>query len=92
MANKESAKKRNRQMIVRRARNRAQRSNLRSAVKNLRQAVLAGDVATAKELLPKTISAVNSTAQKGIIHRNAAARTTSRLTRAVNAMEATAAQ
>ena len=87
MANKESAKKRNRQMIVRRARNRAQRSNLRTAVKNLRQAVLAGDVKTAQELLPATISVVNSTAQKGIIHRNAAARTTSRLTRAVNAME-----
>ncbi len=87
MANKESAKKRNRQMIVRRARNRAQRSNLRTAVKNLRQAVLAGDVKAAQELLPATISVVNSTAQKGIIHRNAAARTTSRLTRAVNAME-----
>lgn len=81
MANKESAKKRNRQMIVRRARNRAQRSNLRTAVKNLRQAVLAGDVKTAQELLPTTISVVNSTAQKGIIHRNAAARTTSRLDR-----------
>ena len=88
MANKKSAEKRNRQDITRRARNRTHRTRLRSAVKDLRLAVANGDAATAKELLPGTLSLVDRTAQKGIIHRNAAARTKSRLTCAVNALGA----
>ena len=83
MANKKSAEKRNRQMIKRRARNRARRSLLRNAVKELRQAVDSGDASKAQELLPTTLGIVDVTAQKGVIHRNAAARTKSRLTLAV---------
>ena len=88
MANKKSAEKRARQAIIRRERNRTQRSTMRTAVKNLRQVVAEGDSKAAQELLPQTVGIVNATAQKGVIHRNAAARTTSRLTRAVNALEA----
>ena len=52
----------------------------------LRAAIDEGNAELAKSLLTETISTVDATAQKGVIHRNAAARTKSRLTRAVNAM------
>ena len=83
MANSPSAEKRNRQNTRRRERNRSHRSRLRTAVKNLRSEVDAGNKEAAQELLPSTLSLVDATAQKGIIHRNAAARTKSRLTKAV---------
>ena len=88
MANKKSAEKRNRQDIKRRARNRTHRTRLRGAIKELRVAVAEGDAQKAGEMLPGTLSIVDATAQKGVIHRNAAARTKSRLTRAVNGLGA----
>ena len=86
MANSESAKKRNRQMLKRRARNRAHTSRMRTAVKILRQAIADGDQKTAQELLTSTMGIVDSVARKGVIHRNAAARTKSRLCHAVAGM------
>lgn len=83
MANTPSAEKRNRQNVQRRDRNRAARSRLRTAVRNLRSEVAAGNKEAADALLPSTLSLVDSTAQKGVIHGNAAARTKSRLSRAV---------
>ena len=83
MANNPSAIKRNRQAVERRLRNRSQRSRMRTAVKSLRQAIEAGDAAAARELLPEALRLVDLTAQKGAIHRNAAARTKSRLVLAV---------
>lgn len=88
MANKKSAEKCNRQDIKRRARNRTHRTRLRNAVKRLRQAVADGDAQSAREMLPGTLSIVDATAQKGVIHDNAASRTKSRLTRAVDALGA----
>jgi len=88
MANTKSAEKRHRQNIKRRDRNRAMRSRMRTAVKRLRTAVAEGNGDLAKELLVPTLSLVDSTAQKGVIHRNAAARTKSRLTKAVNGVGA----
>lgn len=88
MANSESAKKRNRQMLKRRARNRAHTSRMRTAVKSLRQAIADGDSKVAQELLVPTLRIVDSIARKGVIHRNAAARTKSRLSRAVAGIEA----
>lgn len=86
MANTKSAEKRIRQTETRRLRNKQHRTRMRSAVKTLRAAVEAGDADTARELLPQTISIVNHTAQRGVVHRNLAARTTSRLTKAVAAL------
>ena len=83
MANNPSAIKRNRQTVGRRLRNRSQRSRMRTAIKALRQAIDEGDGKTARELLPEALRLVDSTAQKGAIHDNAAARTKSRLTLAV---------
>lgn len=86
MANTKSAEKRNKQALVRRDRNRQMKSRLRTAVKKLRQAVESGDQAQAQSLLQGTLSIVDATATKGVIHKNAASRTKSRLQRALNAM------
>ncbi len=60
---------------------------MRGAVRDLRQAVAEGDKKRAEELLGDTVKLVDATAQKKVIHRNAAARTKSRLTRAVAQMQ-----
>ncbi len=86
MANIKSAKKRIRRSARQRERNRALRSQMRSAIRDLRQTVDTGDATAAQEMLPRTISIVDSTARKGVIHANTAARTKSRLTRAVAAI------
>ena len=87
MANTKSAEKRARQSLKRRDRNRDHVSTMRTAVKKLRKAVASGDAKNAQDLLANTVKVVDSTAQKGVIHRNVAARTKSRLTRAVNALK-----
>ena len=86
MANSPSAIKRVRQNETRRARNTAGRSRVRTAVKKVRAAVDAGDLQTAEQLLPDTLSLIDSTAGKSLLHRNTAARTKSRLTRAVDGL------
>lgn len=87
MANTKSAEKRNRQNATARERNRSRRSSLRTAVKRLRNAVAAGDAEKAAELLPTTLSVIDSTAQKKVIHPNAASRTKSRLAAQVAALQ-----
>ena len=86
MANMASAEKRIRQSLKQRARNKSYRSRLRTEIKRLRQAVAAGDGETARTLLTTTLSVIDRTAKHGVIHRNAAARTKSRLSRAVAAL------
>ncbi len=86
MANIKSAIKRIRKTTTQRDRNRRLRSHMRGAVRDLRQTVASGDAQAARELLPSTLGIVDSTARKGVIHANTAARTKSRLTRAVAAL------
>lgn len=86
MPNNKSTEKRIRQDVRRRDRNRAARSEMRKSIKQLRTAVEAGDAAVAENLLPATLSLVDTTAGKSIIHRNMAARTKSRLVRAVRSL------
>ena len=86
MANTKSAEKRIRQNATNRERNRAARSRLRTAVRTLRSEVAAGNKETAEQLLPETVALLDSTAQKGVIHKNAAARTKSRLSKAVSSL------
>lgn len=83
MANSPSARKRVWQAEQRRLHNRAYRSRMRTAVKRLRAVIASGDETQARELLPGTLSVVDATASKGAIHGNAASRTKSRLTQAV---------
>lgn len=85
MANTRSAEKRIRQSEIHRARNRAQRAQMRTAVKDLRAALAQDEVEKAQELLPGTLSLVDRTAQKSAIHTRTADRTKSRLAGAVAA-------
>jgi small subunit ribosomal protein S20 len=86
MANTKSAEKRNRQNIQARERNRAHRSSLRTAVKKLRAAVASGDATKSQEILSETLSVIDKTAQKKVIHANTASRYKSRLVRKVAAL------
>jgi len=84
MANHKSAVKAHKQSLARRERNRFKRARLRTAIKQLRAAVEAGDLEKARGLLPSTVSLLDRTAKIRAIHPEAASRTKSRLNRLVN--------
>lgn len=88
MANHKSAIKRNRQAERRNEANRRNRARLRTEIKKLRAAIDSGDAGEAKSLLTGTVSLIDKSIQKGILHQNAAARYKSRLTSGVNEMSA----
>ncbi len=88
MADHKDALKRNRQNIKRRARNRHYRTMMRNRIKALRGLVEAGDKDAAQAALPEAVSMIHRIAGKGIIHRRAAARRVSRLSKAVAQMDA----
>ncbi|HLA12899.1 MAG TPA: 30S ribosomal protein S20 [Pyrinomonadaceae bacterium] len=87
MPNHKSAEKRMRQNEKRRKINRGNRSKLRTSIRNLRSVLSSGDKAQINELLPETVSTIDKAVQKGVLHKNAAARFKSRLT--VGASQAT---
>lgn len=87
MANNKSAEKRDRQSLKRRIKNRDARSQMKTAIKKLRGAVEAADVKAASDLLPKTLSVIDVSAKKSVIHKNTASRYKSRLSRAVAALK-----
>ncbi len=84
MPNKKSAKKRLRQNLKRRERNRAAKSTLKAAIKR------AGTRPQEVETLRDAMSTIGKTAKRGIIHHKTAARLASRLQRRVNAAKAAA--
>ena len=84
MPNHKSAEKRVRQNEKRREVNRSNRGRLRTSIRKLRSELTAGDAKSIQELLPETISTIDKAVQKGVLHRNAAARYKSRLTARVN--------
>ena len=88
MAHHASALKAMRQSRKRRDRNRRNTSQLKSQVKRLRAALVAGDRDAVKTLLPETVAQIDKAAKKGVIHDNAAGRYKSRLTKRVNALAA----
>lgn len=88
MPNTKSALKRMRQNEKRRIRNRIIRSRMRTFVKKAREAIAAGDHALAAEAVREAVSQLDRAAQKGVIHRNAAARRKSRLMKRLNALQA----
>lgn len=92
MANHKSALKRHRQSLVRRSRNRAIKSVLKSSVKSVRVAVEQNTQEEAQAALKAAIPVINRAASKGTIHKNTASRKVSRLTKSVNAMSAASAQ
>ena len=88
MAHSLSAKKRVRQNEKRRARNRARKADIRGEIKTYTAAITAGDVAKAEQELNKVVVLLDRTAARNTIHKNAAARKRSRLTKRLNALKA----
>lgn len=86
MANHKSAAKRNRQNAIRNARNTHIRSTMRTLVKQVREAVAAGDQEAAQSSLAKAVPYIDKTAAKGVIHKATASRKISRLTKLVNTL------
>lgn len=78
--------KRIRQAERRTAINRAGKSHLRTRIKRFRQALAAGNLEQARDLLQPTLVLVDRSIRKGILHRNTAARTKSRLLRRYHAL------
>lgn len=83
MANHKSAIKRVRQNTKRNEINRSNRSKLRTQIKKLRTAITGADKSQGGELLNPTVSLIDKAVNKGLIHRNTAARYKSRLTKHV---------
>ena len=83
-----SGRKRARQDVKLNAANTALRSRFRTAIKNVQKAVLAGDKTKATELFKAAQGTIDSIADKGIFHKNKAARHKSRLSAKVKALAA----
>lgn len=84
-----SGRKRVRQDTKLNAANTSLRSKYRTAVKKVEKAVLTGDKAKATELFAAAQSVLDTIADKGIFHKNKAARDKSRLSAKVKALAAT---
>lgn len=87
MPNSASANKRLRQNQVRRARNKAISSNLRTQLRKVREAIGAGDAETSATEFRLAAKKLDRAATRNIIHANKAARTKSRLSKAMKAMK-----
>lgn len=88
MANIKSAEKKNRQRIKREARNRAKRSELRTALKKLRAALAAKNPEQAKAALQPAVRLLDRAGRRGLVKKNSTSRSVSRLTRAVASVSA----
>jgi small subunit ribosomal protein S20 len=86
MANTAQARKRARQATQRRAHNMSLRSELRTAIKKVRKAILAGDKAAAQAVFKDSQSTIDSLADKRVAHKNTVARYKSRLSAAIKAL------
>jgi len=85
-----SGRKRARQNVKLNAANTSLRSRYRTFVKNVEKTVLTGDKAKATEAFAKAQSVIDSIADKGIFHKNKAARDKSRLSAKVKALASAA--
>ncbi|MBS3953881.1 MAG: 30S ribosomal protein S20 [Methylicorpusculum sp.] len=79
MANTAQAKKRAKQAEKNRTRNAGQRSNLRTFIKKVLAAVNAGNKDQAQEAFKTAVPVIDSAVNKGLIHKNKASRSKSRL-------------
>jgi small subunit ribosomal protein S20 len=83
-----SGRKRARQDVKLNAHNTSLRSKFRTAIKNVQKAVLTGDKAKATDLYKSAQSVIDSIADKGLFHKNKAARHKSRLSAKLKALSA----
>jgi small subunit ribosomal protein S20 len=89
LANTKSAKKALRQAERRRQRNQSARSAAKTFIKKAQKEILAGRREAALQAVVAAISALDKAAEKGILHKNNAARRKSRLMKKLNAAFAT---
>jgi small subunit ribosomal protein S20 len=90
LANIKSSAKRARQNLKRRARNRYYRTTARTYIKKARTEIEGNELEEAQESVRLAVKSLDKAAQKGIIHRNNAARRKSRLMKALNRARAQA--
>jgi small subunit ribosomal protein S20 len=86
MANSAQARKRARQNVAQRDRNMSLRSQLRTAIKHVRKAISSSDKSNAQTVFQDSAAMIDSIADKGIIHKNKAARHKSRLSAAIKTL------
>jgi len=86
MANTKGARKAARQSETRRKHNASLRSTLRSAIKGVAKAIIAGDKAAAQKSLREATGVIDRIADKKVIHKNKAARHKSRLSARIKAL------
>jgi small subunit ribosomal protein S20 len=86
LANTKSAEKAARQAIKRRTNNVAARSKLRTAIRNVNDAIGGGDKAEAESSFKAAAPVIDSMVNKRLIHKNKAARHKSRLVHRIRAM------
>ena len=87
MANIKSARKRAHQAIGLRAHNMKLRTEVRTAIKNVKKAVAAGNKEGAAKLMVQSQRVIDRIVAKGILHRNAGNRHKSRLAHALKGMK-----
>ena len=86
MANTPSARKAVRQIARRTLVNRSRRSQMRTYLRKVEEALASGDQAAASTALNEAAPLLMRAAQKGIVHKNTASRKVSRLTKRVKAL------
>jgi small subunit ribosomal protein S20 len=87
MANIKSAKKRAHQAIIRRDHNMSLRTQVRTAIKNVKKAVASGNKSAATKTLQESQRVIDRIVAKGVMHRNAGDRHKSRLAHAVKGLK-----
>jgi small subunit ribosomal protein S20 len=87
MANIKSARKRARQALERRDHNMSLRTAVRTAIKNVKKAITAGNATAAAQTLRDSQRVIDRVVAKGVMHRNAGDRHKSRLAQAVKGLK-----
>ena len=87
MPNKQSAEKRLRSSERKRLRNQVHRGRARTTIKKARHLIEEGQLEEARRVVHTAVRALDNAAQKGVIHKNNAARRKSRLMRQLNQLE-----
>ena len=87
MANIKSARKRAKQAVERREHNMSLRTEVRSAIKNVKKAIAAGKKDEAAKALQQSQAVIDRIVAKGVLHRNAGDRHKSRLAHAIKGLK-----
>ncbi|HEX7221315.1 MAG TPA: 30S ribosomal protein S20 [Burkholderiales bacterium] len=87
MANIKSARKRAKQAVERREHNMSLRTEVRTAIKNVKKAVAAGKKDEAAKVLQESQAVIDRIVAKGVLHRNAGDRHKSRLAHAIKGLK-----